>query len=100
MFDPRKPDISAYSHFFGNFGPDRPGGEFPSLFDNGTSAACPVAAGVGALLMSAIPGLTPETLKQALMSTSIDIGPLGWDTDTGSGVINAATAYAFLRARR
>lgn len=100
MFDPRKPDISSYSHFFGNFGPDRPGGESPSLFDNGTSAACPVAAGVGALLMSAIPGLTPEALKQALMSTSIDIGPLGWDTDTGSGVINAATAYAFLRARR
>jgi hypothetical protein len=45
MFDPRKPDISAYSHFFGNFGPGRPGGTQKAPFDNGTSAATPLAAG-------------------------------------------------------
>ncbi len=97
MFETRKPDVASYSHFFGNFGPWRLAGTLHSLFDNGTSAASPVAAGVGALLMSAIPGLTPALLKEALMSSATDLGSPGWDTDTGNGAINAATAYAFLR---
>lgn len=99
MFEPKKPDLASYSHFFGNFGPGRPGGTFQSLFDNGTSAACPVAAGVAALLMSALPGLNPARLREGLIAGAIDIGSPGWDADTGHGVVNAATAYAFLRRR-
>lgn len=92
-----KPDVAAYSHFFGNFGPGRPAGGGPSTFDNGTSAATPVAAGVAALLLSAFPHLSPQRLKEALIQGAINVGPPGWDRDTGHGVINAAAAYSFLR---
>jgi serine protease AprX len=96
-FERAKPDVAAYSHFFGNFGPGRPAGGDLSSFDNGTSAATPVAAGVGALLLSAFPDLTPQRLKQALIRGAINIGPPGWDADTGFGVINAAASYTLLR---
>ena len=99
-FEANKPDVAAYSHFFANFGEGRPGG-LAQLFDNGTSAATPVAAGVGALLMSAFEGrLTPELLKQVLMDGAINLGSSpGWDTETGHGVINAASAYSLLKDR-
>ncbi len=91
----RKPDVASYSHFFGNFGPGRPGGT-SMPFDNGTSAATPVAAGVGALLMSAFSDLTPQRVKDTLLSGAFDIGTPGWDADTGFGVINAAASYNLL----
>lgn len=95
MFETGKPDIASYSHVFGNFGLGRPGG-LDQPFDNGTSAATPVAAGVGALLMSALPGLTPDRIKAALVQTASDIGAPSFDQNTGHGVINAAAAYALL----
>jgi serine protease AprX len=98
IFVARKPDVAAYTHVFGNFGPGRPGGTVQP-FDNGTSAATPVAAGVAALLMSAVRGLTPEGVREALIAGAIDIGAPGWDANTGHGVINAAASYAFLRGR-
>ena len=91
----RKPDFASYSHFFGNFGPGRPGG-MDQPFDNGTSAATPVAAGVFALLLSAFPDLTSARLKEVLINGAFDIGKPGWDADTGFGVINAATSYNLL----
>jgi serine protease AprX len=94
MFHPEKPDIAAYSHFFGNFGPGRPGGTVEP-FDNGTSAASPVACGVGALLLGARPGTTPLRLKQAL-GEGANPGGGGWDPDLGAGVIHAASALALL----
>jgi len=97
-FERNKPDISSYSHFFGNFGPGRPGGIGDQPFDSGTSAATPVAAGVGALLMSAFPELTPQRLKNALIRGAVNIGAPGWDADTGFGVINAAASYMLLRS--
>ncbi|WP_372570773.1 S8 family peptidase [Ruegeria jejuensis] len=100
MFEPQKPDVASYSHFFGNFGPGRPAGTAASAFDNGTSAATPVAAGVGAALLSANPGLTPAELKLLLMDTAIDIGrSVGWDADHGRGVVNAAAAFSSMRGR-
>lgn len=96
-FERNKPDISSYSHFFGNFGPGRPAGGDASRFDNGTSAATPVATGVSALLMSAFPILTPQRLKDVLMRGAVNIGAPGWDADTGFGVINAAASYMLLR---
>ena len=98
MFNPNKPDISSYSHIFANFGPGRPGGDTAQPFDNGTSAAAPVAAGVGALLMSAFPNLTPAGLKQVLTETAMDLGPVaGRDHNFGFGAINAGVAYGTLR---
>ncbi len=93
----RKPDLAAYSHFFGNFGPGRPGGEVQE-YDNGTSCATPVAAGVVALLLSAFPHLTPVEIREALIAGATNIGAPGHDYLTGHGVINAATSYANLRS--
>jgi len=94
MFERQKPDIASYSHIFGNFGPGRPGGT-AQPFDNGTSAATPVAAGVAAMLLSAFPGLTPAQLKDVLIRTAIGGG--GWNADFGHGIIDAGAAYNFLK---
>jgi serine protease AprX len=94
MFAPQKPDIAAYSHFFGNFGPGRPAGG--TNFDNGTSAATPVAAGVAALLLSSGKNISPARLKEILIKSAVNVGPIGWDTETGWGVINAAAAFALV----
>jgi serine protease AprX len=97
MFEAQKPDVAAYSHFFGNFGPGRPGGT-AQPFDNGTSAASPVAAGVAALLLSAFPQAGPDTLKRTLIETACQIGrDIGWNRDYGHGIINAGMAYTALR---
>jgi serine protease AprX len=97
MFERAKPDVAAYTHFFGNFGPGRPGG-LEQPFDNGTSAATPVACGVGAALLSAFANLTPVELKNALVTSAFDVGQPGRDFLTGAGVVNAAAAYQILRA--
>jgi len=91
MFEHEKPDVAAYSHFFGNFGPARPAGDANEPFDNGTSAACPVAAGVVALLLSHRPGLKPEELKAALINGAQGSG--AWNADLGYGIINAAASF-------
>jgi serine protease AprX len=97
MFEQQKPDVAAYSHFFGNFGPDRPGG-LAEPFDNGTSAASPVAAGVVALLLSAFPQASPEVIKRTLIETACQVGPeIGWSRDYGHGIVNAGMAYSALR---
>lgn len=95
-FEPQKPDVSGYSHFFANFGPGRPAGGTVDDFDSGTSASCPLVAGVGALLMSAFPNLQPDKLKQNLISSATDLGVPGWDALTGFGVVNAAVSYRLL----
>ncbi|MEM7226349.1 MAG: S8 family serine peptidase [Pseudomonadota bacterium] len=97
MFEPQKPDVASFSHFFGNSGPGRPAGGGVNSFDNGTSAATPVAAGVGALLLSAMPGLTPDQIKTSLIQGAINIGAPGWDAGLGHGVVNAAASYDILR---
>ncbi len=97
MFATQKPDLAAYSHFFGNYGPGRPAGTAHQPFDNGTSAAAPVAAGVGALLLSAFPDLDPAQLRDALISGATRVGPKPWDPDYGRGIVNAAASYTHLR---
>jgi serine protease AprX len=92
-FEPQKPDISTYTHYFGNFGPGRPGGTALFPFDNGTSAAAPLAAGVAALLLSAAPGLAPERVKQSLIASAVSVGTPGWNAETGFGLINARQAF-------
>jgi subtilisin family serine protease len=80
--DSYKPDFCSISHFTGYFG-----------CDTGTSAACPVAAGVVALLKQCKPTLTQDAAKKALKSTASNIGPHGWDQHSGSGIIQAKKAY-------
>jgi serine protease AprX len=77
-----KPDFLSLSHFRGYF-----------PVDTGTSAACPVAAGVVSTLLGAFPGTTSNEIKRVLQETALDIGNTGWDQHSGSGIINAAAAY-------
>lgn len=94
MFEPQKPDLSCYSHFFGNFGPGRPAG-LAQPYDNGTSAATPVAAGVAALLISALGLISPVDMKDALIKSTTSHA--AFDYNLGYGVIHAGRAYKYLK---
>lgn len=82
-----KPDIAA------------PGVDIPSSTPgdryrvaSGTSMAQPHVAGAVLLLLQRYPQRTHEQLVQALQSSARDIGPVGWDTATGAGLIDIPAA--------
>lgn len=83
---PKKPDVCAPSHFRGY-----------TNSDSGTSAACPVLAGVLGLLLNAKPDLKQDVAKSALQQTARDICAQGWDPQSGYGIINAKAAYRLLK---
>ena len=60
-------------------------------FYQGTSMATAVASGVAALARSVRPEITPDRFEQLLVSGRLtdDLGPEGWDPETGWGQINA-----------
>ncbi|MDH3510873.1 MAG: S8 family serine peptidase [Gammaproteobacteria bacterium] len=62
----------------------------------GTSAAAPHAAGIAALMLQAQPGATPGQVNAALEGTAIEMGPAGFDHDSGYGLIQADLAIASL----
>jgi uncharacterized repeat protein (TIGR01451 family) len=62
----------------------------------GTSAAAPSAAGVAALVLSAVPGITPAQMRTALTGTAIDIMASGFDRDSGNGIVMAYPAILSL----
>ncbi len=88
----QKPDITSVdgtdTSFF-SIG-DFDGTGKPNFF--GTSAAAPHAAAIAALMKQKTPSLTPAQIKSTLQSTAVDIGAAGFDTVTGSGIINAYDA--------
>jgi len=63
---------------------------------NGTSSACPHAAGVAGLIYSIAPGMPPSEVRLAMQINSVDIGNLGYDTQTGWGRLNAYNAVSNL----
>jgi hypothetical protein len=91
---------------------DLPGDEWPNFF--GTSASAPHVAGVAALLLEKTPGATPAAVRSALESTArpmtlrftsdrpivtfpvVEVGPNGYDYDTGFGLVDAAAALEAL----
>lgn len=83
--DPNKPDFCAVTHFRGYFGSD-----------NGTSAACPIAAGVAALFKQAKPTIEQEELKNLFKQTAKNLGEPGFDQHTGAGVIQPKVAFDLL----
>ncbi|MEM9389018.1 MAG: S8 family serine peptidase [Bacteroidota bacterium] len=71
-------------------GTDGTGGDYD--FFGGTSAACPIAAGVGALIRSYNSSLTADEIRTIMRETSVDIGIPGYDDETGYGRIDAHAA--------
>jgi subtilisin family serine protease len=88
-----KPDLSAYTHFRGS-------GVYPA--DGGTSAACPVAAGVVAAVREKYPSsvLSPAELRALLFKTAEDLGGTGFDHDFGWGVIDGTALAEILTGVR
>jgi hypothetical protein len=86
-----KPEIvapdGAATTFFGQTVPG-----FPSPLFFGTSAAAPHAAAVAALMLEKQPSLPPATVYSMLESTALDMGPPGFDVDSGFGLIQADAA--------
>ena len=90
-----KPEFTApdgtNTTFFGSDSPSDPD-TFPNFF--GTSAAAPHAAAVAALMLEQNGSLTPTEVYSALAATAIDMGPAGFDNDSGTGLIQADVAIA------
>lgn len=61
-------------------------------FYQGTSMACPHAAGLAALMLAAEPTLTPAEIESLLKSTAVDLGAPGRDDLYGNGLIDAYEA--------
>ncbi|MFN8578708.1 MAG: S8 family peptidase [Candidatus Sericytochromatia bacterium] len=59
---------------------------------DGTSMACPIVAGIAALVLSRNPDYTPAEVKERIQSTATDVGKKGYDIEYGYGVVNAAKA--------
>lgn len=80
-----KPDIAGFTHFSGS-------GVYAA--DGGTSAACPVVAGVVAAIRTrkphqpGNPAVSPHAIRELVRTTAEDISPSGFDFNTGFGVIN------------
>jgi hypothetical protein len=81
----RKPDVSAPSHFAGS-------GVYEA--DGGTSAACPVAAGVVAALRQhrSLASLPPPRIRALVNKSAARTDGQAWDTDLGFGTLNATRA--------
>ena len=60
----------------------------------GTSYSSPIVAGVAALVMSANPSLSGAQVQNVLKESADDLGALGWDSNYGSGRVNAARAVS------
>ena len=55
----------------------------------GTSGACPIAAGVAALVLSAEPNLSNNDIVCIMSNCARDLGPSGWDEKYGYGCLDA-----------
>jgi subtilisin family serine protease len=61
---------------------------------SGTSPACALVAGVAALIKAKYPGLAPDLVVRALITTTTPRPPKGWDSQEGFGIVDAAAALA------
>ena len=66
----------------------------------GTSASCPVAAGVAALILSVEPNLTGDEVRHFLERSAKDLGDSGRDNYYGWGRVDARAALDMVLAKR
>ena len=64
----------------------------------GTSASSPHVAGAAALVLSALPGLSPDELQSYLESWAVDMGTAGKDSVYGSGRLRLLLVVANLES--
>ncbi|HEY0251922.1 MAG TPA: proprotein convertase P-domain-containing protein, partial [Kofleriaceae bacterium] len=64
----------------------------------GTSAAAPHAGAIAALIKSAVPSATAAKIRYAMTAGTLDIAALGFDQDSGSGIVDALLALAKAKA--
>ena len=57
-----------------------------------TSSSCAEVSGIVALMLSVNPNLTSGQIRNVLRSTATDLGPTGFDTAYGYGLVNATKA--------
>ncbi len=97
-------DQSDQRAAFSNFGPEvdvaAPGVDIYSTWPwvtgyftkSGTSMAAPHVAGVAALVWTQWPQLSARQVAIKIMLTAVDVGDVGWDTQTGFGRLEADRA--------
>ena len=68
------------------------GGDYPLA--NGTSFSAPIVAGVAALVWSLEPDLSPSAIRQVLLTTATDLGPVNKDNTYGHGAVDAFAAVS------
>jgi subtilisin family serine protease len=59
---------------------------------SGTSFSAAYVSGVAALVLQRAPGLTPDAVRDILVSTAKDLGPTGRDSEFGAGLVDAYQA--------
>ena len=77
----------------------------PNILDyteyvGGTSASCPIAAGVAALILSVEPNLTNDEVRHFLEQSAKDLGAPGRDDYYGWGRVDARAALDMVLAKR
>jgi serine protease len=89
-----RPEVEGSSVYQATFGQDSAHFALPSGF-YGTSMAAPHVAGLAALIIASKrlgPHPSPGAVQRLIQRTARDIGPTGFDTAYGHGLIDAAAA--------
>jgi hypothetical protein len=61
---------------------------------DGTSFSSPLVAGAAAWVWTVRPELDPSQLEDVMRDSARDVGPKGWDADTGFGILNIPSALS------
>ena len=67
---------------------------------NGTSLSAPFVSATLAMLRVRAPDLTPSELRQVLVSSAKDLGPRGWDSQFGHGMVDPVEALDVVGGER
>lgn len=67
--------------------------------ESSTAASAAMVAGVASILKSVDQSLEGEDLRQILRRTARDIPPVGYDKETGFGILDAKAAFDYVKTR-